>query len=314
MKRWWIFLIIVIQISVISADSFTIIWGSSSQGGGLIIGGTGISTGFEGTVTPPATPPATPPSGGGGGITPTQGGFSPDKNLLVVVVKKGIQTQQGVTITNNGTSDLQINISITNLTDFIFPSENGFILKPGERKSIIFNIYVSESETRKILIGKINFMGNSITKSVDVILDIQERAPLFDIKTDLLRKILVPGQRAIAGVKILNLGDLKNIDVELESLILDKSNNVYDSKKESFAINDSAKKQVFLKLPKNIELGSYFFSTKVSYKNISAQSYDSFKIIKSVIDLDVVAFWIIVIMIITSIMLVLAVLINKVKK
>ena len=315
MKRGWIFLIlIVIQLSVINADSFTITWGSSSQGGEFAIGGTGIGTSFIGSIpsAPPGTPPpigGTPPSGGG-----TIQGFSPDKNLLVVTVRKGIQTQQSVTITNNETSDLQINISITDLGNFIFPNENNFILKPGESKSIIFSIYVSESETRKTLTGKINFMSKSLTKSVDVILDIKEKTPLFDIKTDLLRKVLIQGQKAFADVKIVNLGDLKNIDVELESFILDKNNQVYDSKKETFTIGDSVQKQVFLKVPKDISLGNYIFSSKVSYKDVSAQSYDSFKIIKSVIDFDVITFWIIVTIIITSIMLVLIVLVNKIKK
>lgn len=313
MKRGWILIIlIVIQISIITADSFTIIWGSSGEE--LTIGGTSISAGFGTTPSTPTTPSA-PPSGGAG-IPPStiQEGFSADKNLLIIGVKKGIQRQEQVTITNNETNDFEINISITNLTNFIFPSETNFVLKTRENKVIIFNIYVSESENRTVLAGKIDFISKSLTKSVNVILEVQEKAPLFDIKTELLRKVLIPGQRAIADIKILNLGDLRNIDVELESLILDKSNNIYDSKKETFAINTSVEKEVFLKVPKNIELGDYLFSSEVSYKNINAKSYDSFRIIKSVIDLDVLTFWIIFTIILTLILLILTVLISKIRK
>jgi len=313
MKKGWIFLIlIVIQISVISADSFTIIWGSSGEGG-LTIGGTGISAGFG---TPPSAPPVTPPpsEGRGGTVTTTPQGFSSEKNLLVIIVKRGVQKQEQLTITNNEAKDLEISISISNLSDFIFPSQDSFILKSKESKSIIFNIYVSESETRNVLRGKINFISKSLTKTTDVILDIREKEPLFDIKTELLKKILVQGQKAIASVKILNLGDLKNIDVELETLILDKENNIYDSKKETFAINDSVEKEVSIRVPKDIELGNYFLSNRVSYKNISAKSYDSFRIIKSVIDLDVIAFWIVFTIILTLIMLILTILISKLRK
>lgn len=311
MKRGWIFLIlIVIQISIISADSFTIIWGSSS-GGELTIGGTSVSMGFGTIPSAPTTPSA--PSGGGGTVT-SSGGFSPDKNLLVIEVKRGIQKQQIVTIVNNEATELQISVSVSNLSDFVFPSQNSFILKSKESKSIIFNIYVSESETRNVLTGKINFISKSLTKSIDVVLDIKEKEPLFDIKTELIKKVLAQGQKAIANVKILNLGDLKNIDVELETLILDKENNLYDSKKETFAINDSVEKEVSIRLPKDIELGNYFLSTQVSYKNISAKSYDSFRIIKSVIDLDVIAFWIVFTIILTLIMLTLTILISKVRK
>jgi hypothetical protein len=314
MKRGWIFLIlIIIQISIIGADSFTIIWGSSS-GGELTIGGTSISVGFGTTPSTPS-PPTTPttPSGGGGTVT-MQEGFSSNKNLLVVAVKKGVQKQESVTIVNNEATNLEISISISNLSEFIFPAEKNFILKPKESKVVIFNIYVPESETRNVITGKIDFISKTLTKSTNVVLDITEKAPLFDIKTELIRNILVPGQRAIANVKILNLGDLKNIDVELETLILDRENNLYESKKETFAIEDSTEKQVFIRLPKNIELGNYSLSNKVSYKNISAKSYDSFRIIKSVIDLDVVAFWIVFTIILTLIMLILMVLINRIKK
>jgi len=314
MKREWIFLIlIIIQISIIGADSFTIIWGSSS-GGELTIGGTSISVGFGTTPSTPS-PPTTPttPSGGGGTVT-MQEGFSSNKNLLVVAVKKGVQKQESVTIVNNEATNLEISISISNLSEFIFPAEKNFILKPKESKVVIFNIYVPESETRNVITGKIDFISKTLTKSTNVVLDITEKAPLFDIKTELIRNILVPGQRAIANVKILNLGDLKNIDVELETLILDRENNLYESKKETFAIEDSAEKQVFIRLPKNIELGNYSLSNRVSYKNISAKSYDSFRIIKSVIDLDVVAFWIVFTIILTLIMLILMVLINRIKK
>jgi len=313
MKRGWIFLILVIiQISIISADSFTIIWGSSS-GGELTIGGTGISIGFGGTPSAPTPPSETIPSGGRGTVT-TEGGFTSNKNLLVITVKRGIQKQESVTIMNNQAIDLEISISVSNLSEFIFPEEKNFILKPKESKSIIFNIYVSESETRNVLTGKINFISKTLTKSTDVILDIKEKEPLFDIKTELLKKVFVQGQRAIANVKILNLGDLKNIDVELETLVLDKESSVYDSKKETFAINDSVEKEVSIRLPKDIELGNYFLSNKVSYKNISAKSYDSFRIIKSVIDLDVIAFWIVFTIILTLIMLTLTILISKVRK
>ena len=306
-------LISILLISLIKADSFSIIWGTSQ--GGVTIGGGGSQLNVPpiGNVTIPSVTP--PPSGGGpsgGGVAPT-GNLSIEKNFLVIKMKKGEPTQQKLTITNNRAENLSISISILNLSNYIFPTENSFTLKPGESRDIILNIYVSESIKENLLIGKIIFHSATEDKTTDVVLDLQEKAPMFDIKTTLLKKILFPGDKAIANVRVLNLGDLKNIDVELESMILDSKNNILDSKKETFAIDNSADKQVFLRLPDKLPIGDYFFSSKVSYRNISAKSYDSFKIIENVINFGVLTFYVITAIIITLIALLSAILTRKIK-
>ena len=85
----------------------------------------------------------------------------------------------------------------------------------------------------------------------------------------------------MAKVFILNLGNLQNIDVELEYDVRDFDGNTYTSKKESFVINESHKKELFLKIPIDIKIGGYVFYSKVSYEDISASSYDTFEVIKT---------------------------------
>jgi hypothetical protein len=314
MKRGTFLLIILISIflvSLIKADSFTIGWGS--QEGELTIGGSEInspvSAGGNAAVIPP---PSQPPSGGGGAITPA-GNLSLDKSLLTIKMKKGEQNQQRVVITNNLASSITISISVINLSNFVFLSENKITLKPGESRNVIFNIYVSENVKENLLVGQIVFQSSDTVKYVNVVLDLSERAPLFDIKTTLLKKMLFKGQEAIANVKVLNLGDLKNIDVQLESGITDSKSNIYDSTKESFAINDSSIKKVSLQVPRNIPLGNYIFFSKVSYGNISATSYDSFQIIKGVVELGTAVLYIATAIIFTLIALVSTVLVRRVR-
>lgn len=307
-------LIAILYIALIRADSFSIIWGTSQ--GGVTIGGGGSQLNVPpiGNVTTPGvTPPSGGTAGGGGGAVVLPGNLTVEKSLLVIKMKKGVPTQQKLTITNNKAENLSISISILNLSNYIFPTENSFTLKPGESRDVILNIYVSESIKENLLIGKVIFHTPTEDKTTDVVLDLQERAPMFDIKTTLLKKILFPGDRAIANVRVLNLGDLKNIDVELESMILDSKNNILDSKKETFAIDNSADKQVFLRLPDELPIGDYFFSSKVSYQNISAKSYDSFKIFENVINFGVLTFYVITAIIITLIALLSAILTRKIK-
>jgi len=249
-----------------------------SGGDEIVIGGSQIQTFFTG-IPEEEVPPYEETPGGGG--VKTISNFKLDKTFFSVEMKKGKHHQEQITATNIGDRDLIINISST-LEKFIFPEEESFILKVGESKNIKFDIYVSEKEKTNVYMGKINFNSRNINKFVNVVLDIKEKVPLFDIKTTILKKYIFPGRRITANIIILNLGDLKNIDVELEYYIIDFENNTYNPKKESFAINDSFTGKVFLEIPKDIELGQYVFYSKVNYGNISASSYDTFSVIREI--------------------------------
>lgn len=319
MKKRGIFIILIslvlaffiLQIFFIKADSFGIGWGSTE--GEVSIGGGGTTIPPTGPI-PPTPPAETTPSASGGGASGTGiFDFTLDNSFIAIQIKKGSPRLEIITITNNKNTNLQVNISQENLTNLVFTPESSIILKPKEKREININIYAPESEERDFVSGKINFKSASLSQSVILVLDIRKKMPLFDIQTTLFKKILIPGQRAIASVKILNFGDLKNFDVQLESQIIDSQNNTYDSKKEMFAINDSSTKPVSLNLPRNIPLGKYFFSSTVSYKNVTANSYDSFEVIKNVISSGVMIFYIILTIIITLIIHISTRLVGKIK-
>jgi len=318
MKKSVIILIAILSIAIFSIsftnpDSFGIGWGSSDSGEITIGGGGGIAIPPTGDVPPaPPTPSEEEGEEDEGGSTPsTSGDFTLDKSFMAIKVKRGVPSQEKIDVTNNLNEVIQISISQQNLTNKVFTSEISLTLQPHEKKSVLINVYIPESERQNIITGKIDFRTSNTFKSVDLLLDIQDKAPLFDIKTTLLRKILVPGQTAVADVRILNLGDLKNIDVELESFILDSQNNIYDAKKEMFAINDSFDGKVLLKVPSNISFGKYKLSSTVRYRNVTANSYDSFDIIKSVISFSLLIFWIIILVLLTLITLIAIVLKNQ---
>ena len=145
-------------------------------------------------------------------------------------------------------------------------------------------------------------------------MDIKNKTALFDIKTTLLRKILFQGQRAFAEIMVLNFGTLKNIDVELETSLIDENQNVYDIKKEMFAINDSYEREFFLTIPEDIPLGNYIFHSKVSYGNVTAESYDTFEVIKLFINFAAIILYLVITIIFILITLVSIVLRNKLRR
>ena len=171
--------------------------------------------------------------------------FKLNPNFLPIEIRKDEQYNEQITITNNGTEDLEINISVSFPKQFIFPEKESFVLESGKSEIINFNIYVPEREESDVYIGRILFISENVEKFVDVVLDVRDRKPLFDIKTTVINKKVVPGGKVKANIVILNLGDLKNIDVNLEYEIQDFNGNSYTLKKESFAIEDSYTNRIY---------------------------------------------------------------------
>ncbi len=265
--------LLVAGLGITGLDTLT---AGETGGGGLSVGGgSGSSTltGIPPTVEVPSGGVSSGPTiSGGSGLSL----FDLDKTFFSLEIKKGLDYQEKITITNNINSNLTINIFVDLSKKFIFPEEETFVLGPKETKEILFNIYVSDKEESDVYIGKIYFDALGRKKSVDFVLDVGDKLPLFDIKTTILNKYVFPGWKVVADLLVLNLGDLKNIDVELEYFIRDFENNTYTSKKESFAINESFEGEIFLEAPENLKEGNYIFFSKVSYGDISANSYDTF--------------------------------------
>ena len=143
-------------------------------------------------------------------------------------------------------------------------------------KILRFDIYVSNSREADVYVGKIHFLTSQVRKETNVILQVNEREALFDIRTEILKKYVIPGGRVRANVTLINKGDLRNFDVHLEYKVIDFSKNEYTIKKEDFAIGHTYSDVFFLDLPKDIALGNYLFYARVSYKDVNASSYDTF--------------------------------------
>lgn len=304
-----IFLIILLtECLFVRADIFGTLWGKN-----------------EGEVTIGGIIPGLGPEPGGGEeeeeeegeeeiIIPTvEEGFTITPTLLVLQVVEGKASQGKIKITNIGKTNLTINLSIETIGKYVFPEEKTFILESGKTKEIILNVYVSEQEKINYSAGKVNVQAGSTIKSADIVLDIRKKTALFDIRTTLLKKILFQGQRAFANVSVLNFGELKNMDVELELSLVDENKNVYDIKKETFKIDDFYQGKFFVTIPQNLKEGKYFFRSKVSYKNVSAESYDSLEVVKFFINFASIVLYLVIAIILVIITLVSIVIKNRLR-
>jgi len=242
--------------------------GGGSGGGGSGGGGSGGTTG-----------------GGSGGTSEnaTEIGdynFTIYPTLIEATVRKGSYFQKKVTVENTGTQELTIAIIVDNLAEYVFPEVKSFIIKPGEIKEIRIDLYVGNNVASDAYLGKINFISRYVSRTANFVLLVNNKDALFDLRTTVLKKYVNPGGRARANISLINMGDLRNFDVNLEYKILDFERNEYSIKKEQFAINTTHDGVYFLDTPVDMPIGNYIFYSTVSYKNINATSYDTFSIEK----------------------------------
>jgi hypothetical protein len=245
------------------------------EGGGDEGGDTGDIGGGGGGDIPPVDDIT-------GDIIPGEFDFYLDPTTFSVEMGKGTYYRKVITVTNNGTKDLPISVYVEDLGDFIFPEVRFFMLAPGESRDVRLDIYVSNQRFADVYVGKIRFQTSLVTRYTKAILNVKERDALFDIRTEVLKKYVNPGSRVRANISLINMGDLRNFDVELEYKIIDFDKNVYTLKKEDFAISRTYRDTFYLDVPKDIPIGDYLFYSKVTYppSNVSASSYDTFVVEK----------------------------------
>lgn len=257
-------------------------------------------------------PSPAPPSGGGGvGIISN---FIVDKDLIKVLIKQGGSQREIIRINNIGNIALNITIE-SSLDKFMVISEESFSLSAGESKEIFIDIFAKEEEIPDAYTGKITIKGGNIEKIINVIIEVKERRPLFDVSLEVLSKELKQGGNVKADFHISNLGDLKNIDISLYYSIEDFEGNIITFKEESISIDEQLDITRKLRLPKEIPLGNYAFHLKVSYDNITASGTDVFEVNKERIKLQgIFLLWILFITLIISIIVTSFAIINLIRK
>ncbi len=243
------------------------------------------------------------PDGAGGGGGTIISNFKLDTDLIKVLIKTGESKREVLQIKNIGGTILNISLDFGNLEEFMIASEESFLLEAGETKIINIDIFAKEEEIPDAYTGRIIVKGNGITKIINVIIEVKERKPLFDVLTNVRNKKVSPEYNVIANIKMMNMGDLEHIDVLFYYAIKDFEGNVLTFKEESLFIEKELEIVRRLKVPENLSPGNYIFYSRVSYEEISATSADVFTVTEKVKVSNLVLLVIVILLIIILIYL-----------
>lgn len=261
-------------------------------------------------VPPPVTPSTTSSSGGSTIVTKKE--FNVNRDLIEVSLKQGEIKREKVLIENTGNTALNFFINSTILDEHMVLSETIFLLNPGDVKTLNIDFFARENEKSEVYAGNIVIDSNGIKKTINVVVRVREKAPLFDIKAELVSKKIIRGDDLDMDIEIFNLGDLKNIDVLLYYSIMNFENKTLAFREESLAIENKLKVSRKIRVEPELDYGTYILYSKVSYENITATSSYTFRV-TTIEDKYNIFFWTIVASIIITIFLVSAVIIRIIK-
>jgi parallel beta-helix repeat protein len=211
--------------------------------------------------------------GGGGGGAPTKPpldklNFETDKDLIEVDVVKGTTLREKITVTNVDNKVITIdNIRVTGVDRFMKLSESSFSLSPGDSKEVIIDIFANEDERVDTYAGAILFEATGGAKQVYVLLNVKDKAPLFDITVDIDKDNIIPGEDVIGFIDIFNLGDLKNVNIKLYYAVLDFQQKVIVEETELLSIERRVGLVRSLQLPIDIAFGKYIYYARVEYED-----------------------------------------------
>jgi len=256
--------------------------------------GTTTTTGSDGS--------SSGPSGGsdGGEIA----NFLVDKDLIEVQMFPGETKIETIVIQNVGDLELLFDLSLTGLSDFAGLSENSFLITPGNSKSIMIDFLVGEDEQAAIRTGSISVKGGSITRLVNIILQILETGVLFDLNSELKDETLSRQQQIEATITMIDISGSGEVEVFLEYFIIDFEDNAIKIGEETLQVDGSLEIERAFEISEDFKLGDYVFSVVLTSQNKVATSANAFKIIDVLIFYRLILFIIIVALILVFLFLI----------
>lgn len=240
------------------------------------------------------TPSAEPPPSGGGAAAKISD-FSLDRDLIKISLKQGETKREKIIIKNIGNTLLDLTLE-SSLKEFMAISEESFLLNAGETKTINIDFFAKENEIPDAYIGRILVQADGITKAINIIIEIKEKKPIFDVSVDVKTKEVSAGNEVEADINIVNLGDLENIDILVYYAIKDFQQNILSFKEESIFIEDEINITRKLRVPASAGFGAYVFYSKISYGNISASGADVFMVSEKIRLFDLILIIVIIVL------------------
>ncbi|MCX6747086.1 MAG: hypothetical protein NTU63_03050 [Candidatus Pacearchaeota archaeon] len=222
--------------------------------------------------------------GGGGGGKAKISDFSLSEDEIKVKLQQGHTTREQVLIVNTGDKELDVEIGISKIEQFVFISEKKFKLAPKESRVIPLEIMVQKETIPNLYIGEINVTASGQEKRILTIIEVESAEPIFDATVKIPQKYsyVMPGEDLLAEMEIYNLGEIeKEVDVFAEYKIMDWKGNEILTEREDLAVQTKLSYVKEFKIPETAAFGRYVIYITITYNGKVASSSVLFNVGKA---------------------------------
>jgi uncharacterized membrane protein len=223
-----------------------------------------------------------PPGEDGGGSVALKGSFKVDLDSIATKLKQGQIATESITLTNNGTKRLYFELEDSPiLRNLLKISEKTFSLDPGESKVIIIDMIAREDTIPDLYLGKISVKANGLEKEIFVLIEIESKAALLDVRAEILKeyKEILPGEEILSEIRLFNLGGEGRQDILMEYIIKDYDENRIFKETESLAIETQITFVKRIYIPEGTNIGRYVLYVRAIYDEEVSSASDNFKVV-----------------------------------
>lgn len=202
--------------------------------------------------------------------------FVTDPSEFDLSIVQSLKANREFSITYTGNSAVEVVFeSEGDLKREINFEEKRVTLYPNEQRTIKFGVTVNE---RGVTTGSIIIIqGDTIVKKIPIVVNAKSENFLFDVKLDLLKKSLNPGNDVIAQVGLAQVGPQLKVDVTANYVIKDFEGNSYDQESETFYV--LGEKEYSKKFSTaELKPGKYVLGLEIVYPGAFATSSSQFEI------------------------------------
>lgn len=272
-NKYLVYVIVLLSSIVIASISYMV---TSS-----LLGATGFFVGnFSAEVKSisPVTPSGVEVSLPSGSMA----NFSVEPEFISLLLLQGTGQSKSVDITNYGRGRLNVTLEGLNLDNFLVISEKSLIIEAGKKKTINLNFFAASEQKPGVYTGRIMVRSGQISKTINVVVEVKEGNPLFDLSIRVLPeyKSVNAGDIIKTNISMENLGAGQSV-VNLRVYVTDFDRQIiYQSSKEIVGVVSRLDLERELTIPNNAPDGKYLAIAEIEYAGFKAETYDTFDVVE----------------------------------
>ena len=207
--------------------------------------------------------------------------FSTDQVLLKTLMKTGESTVREIKVTNTDSQNGDVSVTFVSPQNIIDITESEFTLTSGQTKSIPVRFSTYNIDNGNLMpgvyIGKINVVSNGDNKiqRIPVITEVESQDVTYDTTLSVAPKYssIPAGSDLSFDVNVINLRGKVGDSVIMTYSVLDlNSNSILPAQTETISLDSGTKFSKTIKLPSNLQKGTYVLAVTSEVDGITGTS------------------------------------------